>query len=421
MIEQVAKSVEFNAKEIKDYQSKTQALEKKVTRIETENVALKGRVLELERYKRRWNLKLRGFKEQENENTREWVLQILLRIAPHWADKIDCIIDSVHRLGKREEAKHRQVIIQFTMRHYRDELWRLTKRSAVCNELNCLNLSPHVFTLGASVVVNGHVHKLLTYPFFNEDVPQLLLSACVLLLFCSSLEKSLGTVRLMYLQLLLCMCTGLTHTLLELLLFSVAEQSHVQGFIPVSLALLGMATVHSPMRKAVLLGVSVPTPVLPWIFLLFTLIIPDAVFLCNAVAILLGEIYGMGWFSLLDLSEARASVLDKKMPFRQLRMLVGALYIPASIEERRKTQDQPCNPPPGSYPVQAYAPASSVPSRPLTDGLPQMYEVLPALILCWLVKTFLLRHPPLGDQSTLLTYYRLPRWVRLEILHHRVK
>ncbi|KAJ7986727.1 hypothetical protein DPEC_G00342890 [Dallia pectoralis] len=49
---------------------------------------------------------------------------------------MDSVIDSVHHLGKREEAKHRQVIMQFTMRHYRDELWRLTKRSAVCKELN---------------------------------------------------------------------------------------------------------------------------------------------------------------------------------------------------------------------------------------------------------------------------------------------
>ncbi|KAJ8342850.1 hypothetical protein SKAU_G00327780 [Synaphobranchus kaupii] len=236
------------------------------------------------------------------------------------------------------------------------------------------NISLDVFSLGTSVVVNGHVHKLLTYSFFHKDATQLLLSAGVLVPFCSSLEKGVGTVRFTYLLLLLSAWTGLMHALLELLLFSAAERSHVQGFIPVSLALLGMATVHSPMRKAVLLGVSVPTAVLPWILLLFTLIIPDTVFFCNAIAIIVGEIYGMGWFSLLDMSEARASVLDKKMPFRLLRMLVGALYIPASIEERRKILHQPCAPVPGSYPVQAYAPASSVPSAQAAGALPQMYE-----------------------------------------------
>ncbi|XP_064208450.1 rhomboid domain-containing protein 2 [Anguilla rostrata] len=238
----------------------------------------------------------------------------------------------------------------------------------------CFNISIDVFSLGTSVIVNGHVHKLLTYSFFNKNATQLLLSTVVLAPFGSTLEKSVGTVRFTYLLLLLSAWTGMMHALLELLLFSEAERSHVQGFVPVSLALLGMTTVHSPMRKAVLLGVSVPTPVLPWIFLLFTLIIPDTVFLCDAIAILVGEIYGMGWFSLLDMSEARASVLDKKMPFRLLRTLVGALYVPASVEERRKTLHQPCVPPPGSYPVQAYAPASSVPAAQASDASPQMYE-----------------------------------------------
>ncbi|CAM4663947.1 unnamed protein product [Leuciscus chuanchicus] len=46
MTAQVAKSVEFNAKEIKDCQSKTQTLEKEMKGIGTENVALQERVLE---------------------------------------------------------------------------------------------------------------------------------------------------------------------------------------------------------------------------------------------------------------------------------------------------------------------------------------------------------------------------------------
>ncbi|KAJ8402230.1 hypothetical protein AAFF_G00370950 [Aldrovandia affinis] len=233
-----------------------------------------------------------------------------------------------------------------------------------------------VLDLGTSVVVNGHVHKLFTYPFSHKDGNQLLLSAGVLLPFCSGLERSVGTVRFTYLLMLLSACTGLTHALMELLLFAAAERSHVQGFIPPALALLGMATVHSRMRKAVLLGVSVPTAALPWILLLFTLLIPDTVFLCNVVAILVGEIYGVGWFSPLDLSEARASVLDKKMPFRLMRMLATGLYVPASIEERRRTLHQLCRPAPGSYPVQAYAPASSVPSAQGTDASPHMYEAL---------------------------------------------
>ncbi|KAG7483807.1 hypothetical protein MATL_G00042360 [Megalops atlanticus] len=236
----------------------------------------------------------------------------------------------------------------------------------------CFNIPHDVFTLGTSAVVNGHVHRLLTYSFFHEDWGQVLLSALVLLPLCSGHEKSVGTVRFLYLLLLLPAWTGLAHVLLELLLFAPEERSRVQGFIPVSLALTGMATVQSRMRRALLMGVSVPTRALPWILLIVTLLIPGTVFLCNVIAILVGEIYGMGWFSLLDMSEARASVLDKKMPFRMLRTLGMVLYVPASEEERRKTLHPPCNPAPGSYPVQAYAPLSSVPSVQGAEALPQI-------------------------------------------------
>lgn len=40
------------------------------------------------------------------------------------------------------------------------------------------------------------------------------------------------------------------------------------------------------------------------------------------------------------MSDARASVLDKKMPFRLLRN-IDVLYVPASIEARRKTVHPP--------------------------------------------------------------------------------
>lgn len=143
MIAEVAKSVEFNAKEIKDCKSKTLHLEKGVTKIETESAILKEKVAELERYKRRWNLKLRGLKEDEGENTRERVSQILLKIAPQWADKIDSILDSVHRLGRKEDGRHRHIVLQFAMRHFRDEMWRLTKGSAVCKQLN-VSFAEHI-------------------------------------------------------------------------------------------------------------------------------------------------------------------------------------------------------------------------------------------------------------------------------------
>ncbi|KAJ8362589.1 hypothetical protein AAFF_G00367750 [Aldrovandia affinis] len=64
-------------------------------------------------------------------------------LSSKWTDKIDSIVDSVHRLGKKENGRHRHIVIHFTMRHFRDELWRLTKGSAVCKELN-VSFAEHV-------------------------------------------------------------------------------------------------------------------------------------------------------------------------------------------------------------------------------------------------------------------------------------
>ncbi|KAK6296808.1 hypothetical protein J4Q44_G00329500 [Coregonus suidteri] len=84
-----------------------------------------------------------------------------------------------------------------------------------------------------------------------------------------------------------------------------------------------------------------------------------------------GETDGKGWLSLLDMSDARASVLDKNMPFRLLR-IIGVLYVPASTEERRKTVHPPIIPSPGSYPVHAHAPVSS--NLQATETTPKTFE-----------------------------------------------
>lgn len=93
------------------------------------------RVLELERYKRRWNLRIRGRKEKEGEDIREAVAQLLVKISPSWSSNINHIVDSVHRIGRREGNKTRHVIIQFTQSIHRDALWRMTKDHSIRKEL----------------------------------------------------------------------------------------------------------------------------------------------------------------------------------------------------------------------------------------------------------------------------------------------
>lgn len=93
------------------------------------------RVLGIERYKRRWNLRIRGIKEKEGENTREVVANLLIKISPSWAPNINHIVDSAHLLGRREENKTRQVIVQFTQGFHRDAMWKMTKDFSICKEL----------------------------------------------------------------------------------------------------------------------------------------------------------------------------------------------------------------------------------------------------------------------------------------------
>ncbi|KAM3864761.1 rhomboid domain-containing protein 2 [Diretmus argenteus] len=239
------------------------------------------------------------------------------------------------------------------------------------------SLTQVVFSVGASVLQNGHVHKLFTYPFYHKTFTQLFLNIATLLLLGGSFERGVGTVRFLFLFLLLSASTGLWYAFLDLLQ-SDTTGSHVEGLVPTTLALVAVTTMHTRMAKGFLCGVSVPTMALPWIFLiLITILIPHSVLPCNIIAILMGWMYGKGWFSFLDMSEARASVLEKMMPFRWLRSIKGVLFIPASTEERRKTLLPQINPTPGSYPVQAYAPVSSLSTTETTyEGWPNSTDTL---------------------------------------------
>lgn len=151
-------------------------------------------------------------------------------------------------------------------------------------------------SLALSLFKPHPVHKLLTYCFYHKDLGHLFLSVTVLVLFCSGLEKGVGTVRFLHLLIFFVTSIGLIHVLLELLLFSPSTRSSVSGLIPVSLAMVGMATISSRMRKAFLLGFTLPTAALPWLLMLIVyLAIPNTVFLCSVLAIITGQMCILFW------------------------------------------------------------------------------------------------------------------------------
>lgn len=236
------------------------------------------------------------------------------------------------------------------------------------------NFTQGVFSVGASVFVNGHLHRLLTYPFYHKTLAQLLLNIITLVFLSGSLEKGVGTVRFLFLFMLLSTTAGFFYAFMDLLQGE-SSKSHTEGLVPVALACVALSTMHTKMTKGFLCGVSFPIIALPWVCLIITTaLIPHSVLPCNVIAILIGWMYGKGWFSLLDMSEARAGVLEKMLPFRLLRSISAVMFVPASTEERRETLLPQINPTPGSYPVQAYAPLSSINT---SDTMAKMYEGWP--------------------------------------------
>ncbi|KAK7135913.1 hypothetical protein R3I94_014549 [Phoxinus phoxinus] len=137
-IEGLKTSVEFLTEEMKDIKCKAERTEKRVDDDAENRINdLENKVTELARYKRRWNLRLYGLPESQGENVRQRVLDVCTSVLPAYADKVSDLTDSVHRLGKMMNSntagatpKPRGVIIQFTMRHFRDALWKAAKNSA---------------------------------------------------------------------------------------------------------------------------------------------------------------------------------------------------------------------------------------------------------------------------------------------------
>lgn len=96
------------------------------------------KIKEAERYGRRWNLKLFNLTESTNESAedrRKQIFQIFGQIAPDERNKLDFLVDTIHRIGRpRDDRSPRPVIIQFTMRTFRQKIWKTSMTAAVMRE-----------------------------------------------------------------------------------------------------------------------------------------------------------------------------------------------------------------------------------------------------------------------------------------------
>lgn len=91
---------------------------------------LETRITDLERYSRRWNLRLNGIPETvENQQIRLEVIKICQAVLPEDKKRLPEVIDTVHRLGTKNPKGPRSVIIQFSSRVHRGAVWAAAKNS----------------------------------------------------------------------------------------------------------------------------------------------------------------------------------------------------------------------------------------------------------------------------------------------------
>uniref|UniRef100_A0A1A7Z7U0 Uncharacterized protein n=1 Tax=Nothobranchius furzeri TaxID=105023 RepID=A0A1A7Z7U0_NOTFU len=87
-----------------------------------------------ERHSRRWNLRLYGKKETPGENIREVIMKLFVALAPEDKEKLDFLVDTVHRVGVVRDNSIRPVIIQFTMRAFRNKIWKVSRDNKTLRE-----------------------------------------------------------------------------------------------------------------------------------------------------------------------------------------------------------------------------------------------------------------------------------------------
>lgn len=137
-IEGLKKTIDFISEEIRDVKSKVKEVDTKVKLQEQQVQSCECRIAELERYSRRWNLRLMGVPENNEENVKMKVINICQKTLMNDNMRVAEGIDIVHRLGRKDPNKTtpRNIIIQFSSRTLRDALWKSAKKSTYLKDNN---------------------------------------------------------------------------------------------------------------------------------------------------------------------------------------------------------------------------------------------------------------------------------------------
>lgn len=134
------------------------------------------------------------------------------------------------------------------------------------------------------------VYRLVTYIFVYENPVSLLCGAIIICRFAGNFERAVGTVRHCFFTLVFTIFSAIVYLSFEsvLSLSKLGEVEDARGFTPVAFAMLGVTSVRSRMRRALVFGVVVPSILVPWLLLGASWLIPQTSFLSNVSGLLIG-------------------------------------------------------------------------------------------------------------------------------------
>lgn len=128
-IEALKESSEFLSNEVQEMKTEITTVKNASDDHQKRITGLEDRLNEMERYHRRWNLRLYGLPEQEGEDVKQRVIDICKAVIQNPEEDIRSQVDVCHRIGRRENGKTRPVITRFTSRSTKEKVWKCAKNS----------------------------------------------------------------------------------------------------------------------------------------------------------------------------------------------------------------------------------------------------------------------------------------------------
>ena len=127
--------VEIETLKQQDEQNRLQLAEfmKKNAQLQAEMSPTKARVIKLDNYTRRENIRLLNVPENQDENCKEILCVLMAAVKMEGANKVE--FHAVHRIGKqRDDGKPCPIIARFVNRETRNDLWH--RRKGLANSPN---------------------------------------------------------------------------------------------------------------------------------------------------------------------------------------------------------------------------------------------------------------------------------------------